>query len=90
MLIGDLSSAFSQKCFYFVILSQFVIVTVKKIVLSFQVPFSSPLHGTINLKLTCLLEALIEEKGFLVSRPLSNWLFVHNKEIQTCTDTRLE
>lgn len=32
-----------------------------------QVPYSSPLQGTIHLKLRCLMETAIIEKGFLVS-----------------------
>ena len=31
------------------------------------VPFLSPLHGTLHLRLTCLIESHVEERGFLVS-----------------------
>ena len=30
------------------------------------IPFLSPLHGTIHLRLTCLIESNVEERGFLV------------------------
>ena len=31
------------------------------------VPYLSPLHGTLHLRLTCLIESHVEERGFLVS-----------------------
>ena len=35
-----------------------------------KVPFLSPLQGIIHLKLRCLMEVNIEERGFLVSTVL--------------------
>ena len=33
----------------------------------FQIPYLSPLHGTIYMRLKCLMEQNVEERGFLVS-----------------------
>ena len=38
----------------------------------FQVPFSSPLQGSIHLRFKCLMEANVEERGFLVSNNIAD------------------
>jgi len=37
------------------------------LVICFQIPFSSPLQGSIHVELGCQMESQIEERGFLVS-----------------------
>ena len=37
----------------------------------FQIPYLSPLHGTIYMRLKCLMEQNVEERGFLVRKTLS-------------------
>lgn len=41
------------------------IVCVKRVHL--QIPYSFPLQGSIQMRLNCLMQGCIEERGFLVS-----------------------